>query len=299
MSDFKEKLGNLASDFEGDLLACFNRPFDAPDNIVSAMKYSLFAGGKRIRPVMMMETCREFGGDVKDVKPLACAIEMIHTYSLIHDDLPAMDDDDLRRGKPTNHMVYGEDVAILAGDALLNYATEVALEGIRDLPADKRDQGIRAMFVLMESAGVNGMIGGQTGDLLCENDAEINEEKLKYVHLHKTAALLSAAALCGAIMAGASDNTIRFLSVYGLNMGMAFQIADDILDIVGDTDEMGKPVGSDAKNHKSTFVSLYGMASAQEKLREYRKRAMNALGKIQEDTTFLEELTDFICNQVL
>ncbi|MDD4507392.1 MAG: polyprenyl synthetase family protein [Eubacteriaceae bacterium] len=299
MTDIKEQLKSMAETVEGELTECFERPFDAPDIIISAMKYSLFAGGKRLRPILMKETCKMMGGCPDDATKMACAIEMIHTYSLIHDDLPAMDDDELRRGKPTNHMVYGENIAVLAGDALLNFATEIGLEGIAEVPKEKTAAAIKAMTILMTASGVNGMIGGQTGDLLCEEDQEINEEKIRYIHAHKTAALLTAAIVCGATIAQASESDIAALTEYGLDIGMAFQIADDILDVTSSTKVLGKPVGSDVKNHKSTFVSLYGLVSAQEKVREFRDHALAALKTLPVDTQFLTDIANYICNRAL
>lgn len=297
MIDFEQQYELRKEQVEEALLHCFDRKFDAPDNIVSAMKYSLFAGGKRIRPVLMLETCACFGGDENRVMKLACAIEMIHTYSLIHDDLPAMDDDTLRRGKPTNHMVYGEDIAILAGDALLNYAIETALTG---MPADLSGgmAYINAVQKLFMASGVNGMIGGQTGDMLIQGDTEVNEAKLMYVYSHKTGALLEAAVLCGALVAGAPQNELKDLKRYTRVMGLAFQIVDDLLDLTGDEKELGKPVGSDLKNDKMTYVSLYGQASTEEKIRELRKEAIAALDDIDADTSFLREIMDYVCYRI-
>lgn len=295
MNTFKEILTGKVKEIDHELLTCFERKFDTPDIIVSAMKYSLFAGGKRLRPMLMKETCRCLDGEVGDVMPLACAIEMIHTYSLIHDDLPAMDNDDLRRGKPTNHKVYGENMAILAGDALLNYAMETGVAGIPVDPT-KTFHYIKALSFLAESAGINGMIGGQTGDILSEDQA-INEEKLYYIHAHKTGALIKASVLCGAFIAKATSDERSALEIYSEKIGLAFQIVDDILDITGDEKALGKPTGSDEKNHKTTFVSLYGMASSEEKIRELEETALDALETIPHDTRFLEDMAKYICER--
>ncbi|MDO4288068.1 MAG: polyprenyl synthetase family protein [Eubacterium sp.] len=296
MKDFKGELEQRTEHIDAALNACFEKKFEAPDNIVSAMKYSLFAGGKRLRPVLMMEACRCFGGDEAAVVPLACAIEMIHTYSLIHDDLPAMDNDDLRRGKPTNHKVYGENMAILAGDALLNYAMEIAVDGMPfDTLEHARIYG-RAFRVLAEAAGVNGMIGGQTGDILSEN-MEINEEQLFYIHAHKTGALLKAAILCGALVGGADAESLRALERYSEKIGLAFQIVDDMLDVLGDEKTLGKPIGSDEKNHKTTFVTLYGMASSEEKVAELEAGALEDLAQVKGDTAFLKAMVRYICHR--
>ena len=296
--DFKNTLEIMAKDVEDDLLSCFEKPFDAPDIIVSAMKYSLFAGGKRIRPVIMRKTCELFGGDIEDVRALSCAIEMIHTYSLIHDDLPAMDDDDLRRGQPSNHKVYGEDIAILAGDALLNYAMETALVGLQNLSPQQKNTGIQALKILMQAAGVDGMIGGQVGDVLAEEDSEMNAEKLKYIHSHKTGAILTASLLCGAVMADADSNSLKWIRQYGEAIGTAFQIVDDILDVTSNTQVLGKPAGSDLEEHKTTMVSLYGLKSAQEKVEEYHSVAIQALSNLSIDTSFYVQMANFVCNRV-
>lgn len=290
--EFKKELNQKAALAEASLEQAFETRFDAPDIIVSAVKYSLFAGGKRLRPVLMTETARAFGGDPELVRPLADAIEMIHTYSLIHDDLPAMDDDDTRRGKPTNHIVYGEDTAILAGDALLNLAMERALEGV---PNDNPQNYLQAMRALFYSSGINGMIGGQTADTITEA-ATITEEDIDYIHTHKTGALLKAAVLCGAIPVIGQD-TVRLgaLGAYAEAIGMAFQIVDDILDVEGDEKKLGKPIGSDEKNHKATFVALYGMASAVDKVEELRGQAHEALEGLDGDMRFLQDMADYVC----
>jgi geranylgeranyl diphosphate synthase type II len=299
MSDIPKRLKDLGKGIEDELMGCFERQFDSPDIIVSAMKYSIFAGGKRLRPILLRETCRIMGGDGEYAAPLSWAIEMIHTYSLIHDDLPAMDDDDFRRGEPTNHKVYGENIAILAGDALLNFAMETALNGMPGPQDPMLYAYCRAMQVLFSASGVDGMIGGQTGDILCEADGRVTEEKLDYIHRHKTGALLKAAVVCGGLVADAQDDELEALAVFGERIGLAFQIVDDILDVMGNEEELGKPIGSDEKNHKSTFVSLYGLVSSQEKVKELRLQALEALDSLKgHDTSFLRELTDFICFRV-
>ena len=296
MSDFEKRYKEYIEKTDAALRDCFNRKFDSPDNIVSAMQYSLFAGGKRLRPAIMLATISSLGGDEKDGLKLACALEMIHTYSLIHDDLPAMDNDSMRRGKPTSHIVYGEDIAILAGDALLNFAMETALAGV-PLDREKVFRYVRAMQKLFHEAGVNGMIGGQTGDLLIEGAPTVNIEKLKYVYAHKTGALIEAAVLCGAIVAGAPQQTLNTLKDYAQAIGLAFQIVDDILDVMGDEDTLGKPIGSDKKNEKTTYASLFGLASARERVGELRRDAYNALEQVEIDTTFLKDMVDFVCDR--
>ena len=288
MEDFKQALAKKAEEAEESLEMRFDRKFDAPDIIVSAMRYSLFAGGKRLRPVLMRETMRALGDDPEKIRSLADAIEMIHTYSLIHDDLPAMDDDDTRRGKPTNHIVYGEDTAVLAGDALLNLAMETALSGIPD--QDPKNY-IRAAQILFASSGVDGMIGGQTADTITDI-ADITEEKLNYIDEHKTGALLRASVLCAAVAAGAEEREIKALDTYAQSLGLAFQIVDDILDVEGDEKTLGKPVGSDEKNHKATYVSLFGIASSEERVQELKLNALGALGRIDGDKSFREDLAE-------
>ena len=298
MSDFSEKLKVMAFEVEEELMTCFREKFDSPDIIISAMKYSLFVGGKRLRPILMKETCRCLGGNPDDVVKLACAMEMIHTYSLIHDDLPAMDNDDLRRGEPTNHIVYGESTAILAGDALLNYAMETALAGVPQHETEAMARYIRAMQVLFYASGVNGMIGGQTGDILSEEDCEVTGEKLAYIHAHKTGAMIKAAVICGAIIAGAKKSELKALDRYASAVGLAFQIVDDILDVLGTEEELGKPIGSDEKNHKTTYVSLYGLESSRVRVNELLQEAEDALDSMEEDTTFLKELAEYLCVRV-
>lgn len=249
--------------------------------IYEAEKYSLMAGGKRLRPVIMMMTAKMCGLSPEKVLPFAAAIEMIHTYSLIHDDLPSMDNDDLRRGKPTNHKVFGEAIAILAGDALLTKAFETAASTSCEEISPK--QVIRAISVLSQAAGDNGMIGGQVVDIESRNE---DEELLKYLHSLKTGALIKASGVIGAILAGASDEKIGAVESFCGNLGIAFQIQDDILDVVGDEAELGKPIGSDAENDKSTYVTLFGVEKAEEMAEEYTNKAIESLS-IFEDSSEL------------
>ena len=212
---------------------------DNPQNIIyKAMRYSVFAGGKRLRPILMMNTCKMCGGDVNEVIPFACALEMIHTYSLIHDDLPAMDNDDLRRGMPTSHIKFGEATAILAGDALLNKAFEV----VSQYNGNNPQRAIKAMNMLAVSSGTEGMIGGQIVDMESEGK-DITLDELKYLHLNKTGAIIRSACTVGALMGGASDGEIKAVDEFAQNLGVAFQIQDDILDVTGDEKELGKPIG--------------------------------------------------------
>ena len=259
--------------------------------VIDAARYSLLLCGKRIRPVLMLEFCKLCGGKMEDAIDFAIALEMIHTYSLIHDDLPCMDNDDLRRGKPSCHIKYGEDIALLAGDTLLTTAFSVAANA--NVSDDKK---VKAISVLAKRAGANGMIGGQVMDLDFEvNKPDINS--LRVMYLRKTGALLSAAAEIGAIIAGADENTIQTAANYALNVGLAFQIIDDILDITGDEKTLGKPIGSDLENDKTTFVSLVGMEKAKAKAEMLTKEAIGLLDLIGGDTEFLKELTLFLLDR--
>ncbi len=254
-----------------------------------AMAYSLNAGGKRLRPALLMAACELSDGDLGDALPLAAAVEMIHTYSLIHDDLPAMDDDDYRRGKPSNHKVFGEGIAILAGDGLLNYAFQVMLEF---LPyARDRDDYAKAVLELSNRAGVWGMIAGQTADLLfAAGSGEPTVAELNYIHNHKTADLISGALLAGALVAGADQRLLEALRTYGSFFGLAFQIKDDLLDLQGDASLLGKSVGKDQRENKLTFPALYGEEKAAAMLQECTENARAALEPFGEGAEFLCEM---------
>jgi len=246
---------------------------DTPQKkVYEAMAYSLFAGGKRLRPVIMMITATMLGKDAKSVMPFAVAMEMIHTYSLIHDDLPAMDNDDLRRGKPTNHKVFGEATAILAGDALLTEAFNIASSYNEDGVCKK--SVLRAVNVLAKAAGASGMVGGQMIDIKSHNE---DLELLKYLHSLKTGAIIRASGVIGAILSGATEEEIKAVDDYCFNLGIAFQIQDDILDVLGDEEVLGKPIGSDKDNFKSTYVTLCGIEKAKELSKEYTEKAIKAL----------------------
>ena len=254
-----------------------------PEQLQEAMCYSLQAGGKRIRPVMLLAACETAGGEAEMALPFACALEMIHTYSLIHDDLPAMDNDDLRRGKPTNHKVFGENVAILAGDGLLNAAAELmARAAVRtgDLC------GIRALEIIMRHAGVTGMIAGQTMDVILEGQAP-KEDLVTYIHTHKTADLLEAAVEAGLTLAGAQESEIAAGSEYALHLGLAFQMTDDLLDVRGDAALMGKNTGMDAD--KMTWVALKGIEGTEADARKEIRLALEALDKLPWETSFFAE----------
>ncbi len=256
--------------------------------IMEAMTYSLLAGGKRIRPMLMKETFSLFGGKSKAVEPFMAAIEMIHTYSLVHDDLPAMDDDDYRRGRKTTHVVYGEDMGILAGDALLNYAFETAFKAFVMEPEDALLIG-RALSVLGEKAGIYGMIGGQVIDVK-ETGHQISKEVLDTIYELKTSALIEAAMMIGAILGGASEEEVRTAGSIGRKIGLAFQIQDDILDVTSTTQTLGKPVHSDEKNEKTTYVTLFGIEEARKKVDEESQDAVRLLKRLPGENPYLEEL---------
>ena len=257
-----------------------------------SMAYSLMAGGKRLRPVLLMAAADAVGADGTKFLPVACALEMIHTYSLIHDDLPAMDDDDYRRGKLTNHMVYGDGIAILAGDALLTLAFSVILRQ-KDVPAEAL---LRVVDEISRAAGAEGMVGGQVLDLRAEG-VRITMEELRRVHMGKTGALFHAALRSGAILAGATEEQLVALTAYADHFGLAFQITDDILDVIGTAEDIGKPVGSDEKNHKSTYVTLTSLAEAQELARRTVEEATAALAVFGAEADFLRELVAYLVNR--
>lgn len=269
---------------------------DVPEkNLLNSMRYSLMAGGKRIRPVLALAVAKMLGEQVRIVMPFAASIEMIHTYSLIHDDLPAMDDDDYRRGKLTNHKVYGEAMAILAGDALLNEALNLMLKASLSDPA-KMKQMVEATLVIAEAAGKTGMIAGQVIDMEAEGKT-LSAGELKNMHRKKTGALLKASILAPAIISGSHDKILESLSQYADSIGLAFQIKDDILDVESSLTELGKPAGSDAKNDKNTYVTLYGIEQAKSMLNEATENAVDALKLHGERAWFLRETAYFIANR--
>ena len=262
--------------------------------VLQAMNYSVLAGGKRLRPMLMFETYRMCGGKGSEIEPFLAAIEMIHTYSLVHDDLPAMDNDEYRRGRETTWKVYGETIGILAGDGLLNLAFETAFRAFemvdRSDPAALR-RIADALSALGKKAGVFGMIGGQTADVEAEGrKVPMTEEKLLFIHRHKTAALIQASLTVGAILAGADEKQIRLLEKCGEDVGIAFQIQDDILDVVGDSKELGKPVGSDEQNHKQTYVTLKGIEQAKADVEALSEEAVSLLQTFGEEREFLEQM---------
>lgn len=274
--------------------------------IFQAMNYSITAGGKRIRPVLMLETFKLFGGTGEFIEPFMAAIEMIHTYSLIHDDLPALDNDDYRRGRKTSHVVFGEAMAILAGDALLNYAFETACRAFdmcsnvketeqEDAAALYKRVG-KAVTILTSKPGVNGMIGGQVVDVEMTGKT-MSPEQLYYVYENKTGALIEASMMIGAILAGASDSDIDKIESIASDIGLAFQIQDDILDVTGDEATLGKPVLSDEENGKLTYVTIHGLEKSQQDVADISKRAVHKLEELPYSNLFLKELIIYLIHR--
>ena len=286
MSCFKEQLAGYVELTERELDRYLSLDAEVPEELAKAMAYSLQAGGKRLRPALVINACEIMGGTPKDALPYACALEMIHTYSLIHDDLPALDNDNLRRGKPTSHVVFGEAKAILTGDALLSYAFEIMLNAACD------SNGIRACRHIARAAGIRGMVGGQWEDVSNEGKA-ISSHMLRYIHEHKTADMITGGLMAGGAAAGAEESELSGLKAYGLNIGLAFQITDDILDVTGSQEEMGKSLGKDAEEKKATYVALFGVDKAYQAAREHINAAKDALAAYN-NIHFLVQLADFI-----
>lgn len=290
--NFKQQLQDKITLIDKHLEKYLPQQYNEQKDIYEAMRYSLFAGGKRLRPAITLACCEMLGGNLEDAMPFACALEMIHTYSLIHDDLPAMDNDDYRRGKPTNHKVYGEALAILAGDALLNKAFEIttSAEFIKDIPPQT---AIAAVAAIAQASGTEGMIGGQVVDMKSENQ-KIDQAQLTYMHSHKTGALIIASAKVGALIAQASQEQMETLTMYAHNIGLAFQIKDDILDVEGSQEKLGKPIGSDTTNQKSTFVTLAGLEEAKKQVTSLTQDAIQRLEIFGQDAHFLIQLAEYL-----
>lgn len=256
--------------------------------VISAMNYSFLAGGKRLRPMLMLETYRMFGGASKVIEPFMAAIEMIHTYSLVHDDLPAMDNDDYRRGKETTHRAYGEAMGILAGDGLLNYAYETVSQAFFMEPGNIRVA--EAFAVLSKKAGIYGMVGGQTVDVETDKGEPVTREKLDFIYALKTGALIEASMLVGAILAGAGEEEQKVIEAAAGDIGLAFQIKDDILDITSTIEVLGKPIGSDEKNNKATYVTYEGLEKSKEDVSRLSKKAVESLQSLSVTNEFLIQL---------
>lgn len=287
--NFKEELKDRVDHIEAILKEYLPKEEGWQKTVIAAMNYSVLAGGKRLRPMLMEETYRLFGGKGREIEPFMAAIEMIHTYSLVHDDLPAMDNDEYRRGRKTTHVVYGEAMAILAGDGLLNYAFETAMKSFT-MEGDLEKKA-RALSVLAQKAGIYGMIGGQTADIEAEDlGDQVTTEHLMFIHAHKTSALIEAAMMTGAILAGASQEEIAQIEKAAYEIGIAFQIQDDILDVTSTLEMLGKPIGSDAKNHKTTYVTLKGLEESRKEQQELSLYAIETIRNIGYSNDFLMEL---------
>ena len=287
--NFKEELKDRVDHIEAILKEYLPKEEGWQKTVIAAMNYSVLAGGKRLRPMLMEETYRLFGGKGREIEPFMAAIEMIPTYSLVHDDLPAMDNDEYRRGRKTTHVVYGEAMAILAGDGLLNYAFETAMKSFT-MEGDLEKKA-RALSVLAQKAGIYGMIGGQTADIEAEDlGDQVTTEHLMFIHAHKTSALIEAAMMTGAILAGASQEEIAQIEKAAYEIGIAFQIQDDILDVTSTLEMLGKPIGSDAKNHKTTYVTLKGLEESRKEQQELSLHAIETIRNIGYSNDFLMEL---------
>ena len=264
-----------------------------PERLYEAMKYSVFAGGKRLRPVLLLSACEAVGGNIEDAMPFACALEMIHTYSLIHDDLPAMDNDDFRRGKPTCHKAFDEALAILAGDGLLTYAFEVMLEAVCSKNESKY---AKAAKLIANYSGSQGMLVGQVVDVQSEGH-KIDDKTLMFIHDNKTGGLIKAALMAGALIGGADSDTVGDFEKIGYNMGIAFQIKDDILDVTSTSEVLGKPILSDIKNNKQTYVSLYGLDNAQQDYETLSTGAVKMINNIGDKADFLSWYASALINR--
>ena len=292
MPSIKEQLSKKIEKIEQTIDFYLPEEKGLQKTVLSAMNYSVKAGGKRLRPMLMAETYEMFGGaDSSVIEPFIAAIEMIHTYSLIHDDLPALDNDALRRGMPTAHIKFGEAMAILAGDALLNYAFETAAKAFA--LTDRADLVGKAISILANKAGIYGMIGGQSVDVEY-TDRPVTKSQLEFIYELKTAALLEAAMMIGAVLAGADDNQVKAAEQIARHVGMAFQIRDDILDVISTTEELGKPVKSDEKNNKTTYVTIYGLDGASKLVEEYSHTAMTLLDQVCPNASFLKRLFEYL-----
>lgn len=287
--NFKEELNQKVEEIENMIFSKLPKEEGPQKTVIQAMRYSVMAGGKRLRPLLMQEAYCLFGKEDSKVYPFMAALEYIHNYSLVHDDLPAMDNDEYRRGRKTTHVVYGEDLAILAGDALLNYAFETIAEGMEKHPSDAGM--VKAFRIFSKKAGIFGMVGGQSVDVINENNnANMKLDDILFIHENKTAALIECALMCGAALAGANDEQISQMEKVGSNIGLAYQIQDDILDATGSFEELGKPIGSDAKNQKATYLSLQGMEKSAADVKRLSEEAVTILGQMPNRNLFLEDL---------
>ena len=293
--DIKAEIGRHTDEAEQIISSYLPKEEGYQKTVIEAMNYSFLAGGKRLRPILMLETYRLFGGRSKVIEPFMAAIEMIHTYSLVHDDLPAMDNDEYRRGKKTTHVVYGEAMAILAGDALLTYAFETATKA---LDIEPQNPGIgKAIRILSAKAGIYGMVGGQTVDVESENTCDMTKEKLDFIYRLKTSALIEASMMIGAVLAGATGNEQKIVEEVASKVGLAFQIQDDILDVTSTMEVLGKPIGSDEKNHKSTYVTYEGIEQAGRDVADLSEQAIAQMETLVVKNEFLTELLRYLISR--
>ena len=291
--NFKEQMAGKVAEIEEILKAYMPKEEGPQKLIMEAMNYPVTVGGKRLRPMLMQETYRLFGGEGDAIEPFMAAQEMIHTYSLVHDDLPAMDNDEYRRGKKTTWVAYGEDMAILAGDCLLNYAFETALKAFGKGDSLKVADSLK---ILAGKAGIYGMIGGQVVDVMSE-EKKIDMETLLFIHRNKTSALIQSSMMIGAVLAGASKEDVDKIEKIGEDIGLAFQIQDDILDVTSSLEVLGKPVGSDEKNEKTTYITLEGFEKSKKDVEEISHRAIEGLKSFERENQFLNELVEMLIHR--
>ncbi len=296
MSDFQKDLPAKVDEIEKIIKEYLPKEDGFQKTVIEAMNYSILSGGKRLRPMLMWETYKMLGGTGDVIKPFMAAIEMIHTYSLIHDDLPCMDNDEYRRGRKTTHVVYGEAMAVLAGDALLNFAFETATKAfglVDEKDATMLSRVAKAIRILGMKAGIYGMVGGQCVDVEAEKEElDISGDMLMYIHKNKTAALIEASMMIGGLLAGADGAAVKNLEKCAENVGIAFQIQDDILDVIGTLEELGKPIGSDAKNNKKTYVTIFGMDRAERDVTTLSEEAISSIESVDKNNKgeFLKKL---------
>ena len=291
--NFKEQMTAKVIEIEEIIKAYMPKEEGPQKLIMEAMNYSVTVGGKRLRPMLMQETFRLFGGEGDVIEPFMAAQEMIHTYSLVHDDLPAMDNDEYRRGKKTTWVAYGEDMAVLAGDGLLNYAFETALKAFGKADALKVAEALK---ILAGKAGIYGMIGGQVVDVMSE-EKKIDMETLLFIHRNKTSALIQSSMMIGAVLAGASKEDVEKIEKIGEDIGLAFQIQDDILDVTSSLEVLGKPVHSDEKNEKTTYSTLEGLEKSRKDVEEISHRAIDGLRSFERENQFLNELVEMLIHR--
>ena len=295
--NFQDELKNRTKEIEAVLKSFLPEEKGFAKTMAQAMNYSMLAGGKRLRPMLILETCRMFGGREELAYPFMAAMEMIHTHSLVHDDLPALDNDDYRRGRLTTHKVYGEAMGVLSGVSLLNYAYEVMFTAF-DKAKNTGEQAkvIQALKVMAHKTGIYGMLGGQSVDV--ENDGKpVTKEMLDYIYENKTSALIEGSMMTGAILGGASQEEVNAVEKAARNIGLAFQIQDDILDVTSDIQTLGKPIGSDEKNHKTTYVTIRGLAQAEKDVEEISERALEGVASLSEKNVFLNELIRYLIHR--